>query len=281
MSETVFCQEALEANRRGTLSAGQLNELQAQVARKHTGIMGQVGRRLDRWANDVQAGQVEVAEGAVTKRTRLQYLSVENENTPTVYEIRVANRQAGNQIFDSPQDIYDAAPGLGMIRLFYLPHSRRVVNFERLPDPVVTDTSAQGAAQTLLEWGKASLKLDQVGAAEARARLAAIGGDVARYLPDQAPASFVPSEAGTVAAAIVGEWKSPMLSVSFAPDGGLTAQVAGEKPRAGTWSMDADGRLHSDVMGAPIAADASIVGDELTLVINGQALTLQRVPATI
>lgn len=276
MSETVYSQDALEANRRGALSAGQLAQLQGQVAWKHRGLMGHIGRRIDPWANDVQAGRVEVIEGAATKRERRPTAYIDTENNLLTYEICVASQQIGNQVFDSSQEIYEAAPGMGMLRLFYLPHSRWVVNFERLPDVVLTDTSMQGTFQTLRDWATAALTHDQVGSAEARARLAAIGGDVSRYLPDQVPATFVPSDPGTLAGRIVGEWTSPMLSVTFEPEGRLTAQVSGEKPHAGAWSMDADGRLHSDVMGAPITADASIVDDELTLVINGQALTMKR-----
>jgi hypothetical protein len=55
----------------------------------------------------------------------------------------------------------------------------------------------------------------------------------------------------------------------------LAAQIGGES-RAGTWSMDSDGRPHSDVMDPPSVAEASVVGDELTLVFGGQAVTMRR-----
>jgi len=276
MSEMVFDQEALEANRGGGLSPGQLNQLQDLMAKDHKGLMGRVGRRLDPVASDVEGRRVEMIEGSVTKRTRATTAYIDNESSPLTYEIHVASRQAGDKVFESPQDVYEAAPGIGTIRLFYLPRSRRVVNFEILSAPADTDTSTQGTAQNLRDWGLAALKHDTVGAAEARARLAAIGGDVSRYLPDEAPRSFVPSEPGSLASAIVGAWAGQLLSVTFVSDGRLTAQIVGEKEHAGTWSMDAEGQLHSDVMGSPITAEASIVDNELTLVINGRAITMRR-----
>jgi hypothetical protein len=271
MSDPVFSPEALDDNRRGALSPAQRDQFQVEMNHKHRGLMGRVGQRIDPWASDVEAGRVDMIEGAVSKRVK--------SAAGFAYEIHVATRQTGDDVFGCPQDLYQAAPGIGMIRLFYLPRSRWAVNFERLPDATVNDTSAQAAGETVLDWGLSRLQSDAGAAAEARAHLAAIGNEISRQLPHDVPASFVSSDPGSLAATILGEWTSPLLSVRFAPDGRLSVQIGGEA-HDGTWSLDSDGRLHSDVMDPPIVADASVVGGELTLIINGQALTMRRPPAS-
>jgi hypothetical protein len=60
-------------------------------------------------------------------------------------------------------------------------------------------------------------------------------------------------------------------------DGTLTARLPDGSDRQGQWSVDTSGRLHTDAMGSPMVADASLDGDELTLVLGkDQALKLRR-----
>ena len=66
--------------------------------------------------------------------------------------------------------------------------------------------------------------------------------------------------------AAIGDWASPMLSISIGNDGTLTATMASGAASSGHWSVDPAGCVVSDIMGAALAIDASITGDVLTLV---------------
>jgi hypothetical protein len=61
---------------------------------------------------------------------------------------------------------------------------------------------------------------------------------------------------------IVGDWKSPFLNVSMRQDGTLTARLPDGSDGQGQWSVETSGRLHADVMGSRMVADASLDGDE-------------------
>jgi len=65
--------------------------------------------------------------------------------------------------------------------------------------------------------------------------------------------------------AIVGTWRSPILTIAFQADGSVSATMLGGMQRRGRWSVDRAGRLISDVMGHQDAAQAWVVGDELTI----------------
>lgn len=47
---------------------------------------------------------------------------------PLTFWVFVASRDAGNQKFNCAQQFFDRAPGVGLVRLYYLPQSRRAVN---------------------------------------------------------------------------------------------------------------------------------------------------------
>lgn len=79
-----------------------------------------------------------------------------------------------------------------------------------------------------------------------------------------------------LAEAIIGTWESPFLNVSLRQDGTFAARLSDGSYHQGQWSVDTSGRLHADVMGAPMVADASVDAHELTLVIDDQALKLRR-----
>ena len=87
------------------------------------------------------------------------------------------------------------------------------------------------------------------------------------------------AEPGRLREVVAGDWTSPFLSVSIHGDGTLTATMAAGQEQAGRWSVDPAGRVHTDVMGAAMVIDASVAGDVLTLVIDGQALNPRRSPA--
>ncbi len=269
MTDLAFFPDALEANRSGQLSASQLQGLQTAVDRKHTGLMGLVGRRFDRFAKDLDAGQIESVEGAITKRT----FSTGAGSTPIRHRIRVANRQDGNQEYHCSLDVYDFAPPVGMVRVFYLPRSRWVVNIEILP---AGEVSMQTLAQARRDFEAARKKHDEVGKAEALAPLGGLQQALDSSVPADPSALEFHSEPGQLTEAILGSWTSPFGSVTFREDGSLTAQLANNTSYQGNWSVDGSGHLHADMMGNPMTADAAVNGDELTLRMDDQALTLRR-----
>ncbi len=52
--------------------------------------------------------------------------------------------------------------------------------------------------------------------------------------------------------------------------------MGGQPAQSGRWSLDAAGQVHTDVMGTQMVIGASVAGDVLTLVIDGQGLNLRR-----
>ena len=112
-----------------------------------------------------------------------------------------------------------------------------------------------------------------MGAAEGRAKIAAIEHEVEAYIPGTPPAAGRPAQPEE----LIGTWTSPFLTVSIQGDGTFDTRLPDGTDSEGRWSMDGDARLHADLIGAPIVAEASVAGDELTLVISDQALKLRRV----
>ncbi len=278
MKEVAFSADALGANRAGRLSPGQLRDLHANVRYHRSGLIRYLLHSRDAFARDVASGLVESAEGAITKKIWQPSFAGESDAPPS-YQIWVASRLAGNQQFKSGNDFYDAAPGDGMVRLFYLPQSRWAVNFELLPDAPPDRDLHERVRQNLLDQRAARNDRDAVGEAEARAESAAIRRHAAGYPPGPGPAAGERLGPDAVRQAAIGEWASPMLSIKIRNDGTLVATMASGATSSGRWSVDPAGRVVTDVMGAALAIDASITGDVLTLVINGRALNLRRLPA--
>lgn len=231
-------------------------------------------------AKDVRAGRVESIEGAIRKRAGTDAIYALRgpaaSPAPTSHLIWVANRQAGDQQFDSPQAIYEAAPEAGMVRIYYLPTSRWVVNLELLPDPPVEDVSPEGVNRIVGAAGAAWERRDMVGVAEARAQLPALERELEWYTPRG------PIDAGEPVdqAALLGTWSSPFLTLEVRGGGTLTVRLADGSEQPGQWSIDPSGRLSADVFGARRVIDASIADDALTLVIEGQAMRLRRSSGT-
>jgi hypothetical protein len=126
------------------------------------------------------------------------------------------------------------------VRLYYLPQSRLVINSEPLANPPSEELTL---------------------------------GDFRADGPPPLVGRLAPSE---LRDAIVGTWTSPFVTVTFGTDGVATARMGRAGDQTGRWSVSADGRLHADLMGAPLATEAYIAEGWLTLGIDGQWLRLQR-----
>lgn len=256
MSEASFLPVALTANQDGRLTAEQLRHLEGIIARTHDGLAGLVVRHADPMYWDMKKGRVDSVEGAITKDTASL---APGDLTPGIrFEIRMVIGDGHQKIYWTFRSLYDFALQASTARIYYLPRSRWVVNLERLADPEVTDyRQVRGGSRE-----------------ETIARTGAFVRDVESYLPDPEVAATQPPAAGD---ALVGSWTSPFGTLTFGAGGAFSARLGDGTGHEGRWSLDADGHVHADVEGAPIDAQATVTGDRLTLVMDGQALELRRV----
>jgi hypothetical protein len=222
----------------------------------------------DPLTHDLRSTNVQSVEGAITKTSVTAH---SRGTSSTTYYFNVA----GTRVRVSSRLAYEAAPEAGIVRIFFLPHSHRLVNIERLPDrPLPPDAFQSPQTAKDLMQGMRSHDPNQV--AEARAEAAAMGNVLKAEVAKAAtplPAEAQPDQR-PLAEAIVGAWDNPIMSVSFAADGSLNATMPGGRKRAGTWSIDWSGHLLSDITGP---TEASVSGDQLTVKIGGQGLTFRRV----
>jgi hypothetical protein len=122
---------------------------------------------------------------------------------------------------------------------------------------------------------------NQIQSAEARAHLATMGDAVKAAMTTGATPPDAARDPRPLAQAILGTWSNAMMSVSFAPDGTLSATMPGMlggRSRSGHWSVDSSGQLVSDVVaGRPMPTEAWVSGDQLTVSMGERGLTFQRV----
>jgi hypothetical protein len=225
----------------------------------------------DSLTHDLRSGRVESVEGAITK-TSITSHGKSGSSTRHFFEV------AGTRV-NVWRDAYQAAPDAGMVKIYYLPHSHELVNMERIADTAMSG-DAMKSPHLVQELVAEMHSRDPNQAAEARAHMATMG-DAMKASISQAAAPPAPAAgARLLAQAIVGSWGNAMMTVTFAADGTLTADMPampGAGHRSGRWSVDESGHLVSDVMGGrPMPTEAWVTGDELTVNIGKNAVTLQR-----
>jgi hypothetical protein len=220
--------------------AGRLSP--GQLANMQAGLRyrnsGLWGRIRSRW--DPYTKDVEAARVDVIEGVISKRQWQNPGALPGSYRIYVENSEDGKQEFPSTRGMFEAAPPGGHVRLYYLPQSRFVVNSEQL--------SNVPSEETML----------------------------ADFAADGPPPLVSRLDPSALTAAIVGTWTSPFATVTFGPDGVFRARMGVAGDQTGRWSVGADGLLHADLMGAPVAAEAYIAEGWLTLGIDGQWLRLQR-----
>jgi hypothetical protein len=227
----------------------------------------------DNLTQDLRSGRVEAIEGAITKTSVTAH---SRGSSSTSYYFNVAGTRVNVW-----RDAYQAAPEAGMVKMYYLPHSHELVNLERVADTAMT-TEAMKSPQIVQELISGMRSHDMNQAAEARAHLATMGDAMKESISTaSAPPPDGARDARPLAQAIVGTWGNALMSVTFAADGTLSADMPalpGAGHRSGHWSVDSSGQLVSDIMGGhPMPTDAWVTGDELTVNIAKNAVTLQRV----
>lgn len=220
----------------------------------------------DALTRDLRHRKVQSADGAIGKRTR----SSSGRRGWRTYWLEV-----GDGVYRVSPGGYKAAPDAGMVRVYFLPRSRRVVNLERLPDaPLSPGLTPQNALRSL---GSAVLTGRRREVNEIRAQMAPIA-DAVKAASDASATPPPPSarDSRPLAEAIVGTWTNALMTVAFDRNGTVTATLFGGMERHGQWSVDGAGRLIADVTGQREAAEAWIVGNELTIATDGGVLQFTR-----
>jgi hypothetical protein len=213
---------------------------------------------------DLRDGRVEAAEGAISRERGVQG----SAGDPGHAYLHVDGRR-----LVCTRTIYDAAPEAGIVRVYFLPRSRRVVNLERLPDRPLPEGAFENPSEVVGQVARELGSHDRERQAEAMATMAAMKDAVA------GPGSPPPAgQADTrpLAEAIVGAWHGPLMNVTFAADGTATAAMATGMHLAGRWSVAGDGKLHLTGMGEDMVTEASVAGDALSLVMDGERMAFRR-----
>lgn len=220
-------------------------------------------------ARDRSAGRVETVEGPFGKHTYDTHGTRGADMTHYVFEL-------GEQHFEVGSATYHAAPDHGMMRLYVLPDSHKVVNFEQLPDAPLPPGALDDPAQAVSSLVGGFRSHDQATRLGAMATMAAMEHAVVGPATPPPPEQRDPRP---LAEAIVGTWRLGPLSWSFAADGTANGVLPGGHATQGRWSVGADGNLHvAGIEGAQDVA-AWVVGDTLTVSLDGRSLNLQRASA--
>jgi hypothetical protein len=224
----------------------------------------------DKITQDVRAGRVESIDGAIAKHV------IHTDSSGSSSELHYLD--VGGRRFHTGASGYEIAPDAGYVRLFYLPRSQRVVNLQIIPGPATPDLTPASLQTVLENVATGSHGRGEVGRAEARAQMASM---VTKFT-SQVEGAPVPPRADQLdqrplTEAIIGTWSSPLMTVSFAPDGTATQTIAMTgKQTSGRWSVDAQGQLHAGLGGQDESANAWISGDTLTISMGGMSLAFQR-----
>jgi hypothetical protein len=211
---------------------------------------------------DARAGRVASAEGAIRKWTETTH--GRSSSTTSHYA------EVDNVRVEMSQPSYQDVPDAGIVRIFYLPNSHRLVNFEQLADRPLPD-GAMTDPHFALKVAAGGI----FGSAEARAEMAAME----HVLQAQVKASLTPPTAGgtkPLSDALPGIWTNAMMSVTFGVDGSVSAILPAGIKRSGHWYVDSADHLITDLMGQQGSLQAWITGEELTVELGSQGVTLHR-----
>ena len=231
----------------------------------------------DSLTTDLRSGQVQQVDGAVSKWSNTVHSRGRTSSSSvTTHYVQVEQVQV-----ETSAGFYQQVPDAGIVRMYYLPHSRRLVNLEQLADrplPAGAMSDPRIAMQDAKQALIGGLLGDHARSAEARAQLAAIGNAMTGQIEaGGTPPPAAERDQRPLAQAIVGVWRNPMMTITFAGDGtaSMTSSM-GMMNRVGHWSVDPGGRLVADIAGSAEPVDAWIVGDRLTVSIGGTGVNFER-----
>lgn len=98
---------------------------------------------------DLRHGQVEVVTGPISK---------EQESAMDVDSTNISILRVGDERFIVAAKTFEAAPGNGQVRLYYLPASRKVVNLETVTDGTPAPVPRPLAEAIIGSWRNNSVK---------------------------------------------------------------------------------------------------------------------------
>lgn len=225
---------------------------------------------FDPLAADVREARVETVQGAIGKRRVQSGRSTQ----PARYYLTIGGRQL--RTFRSA---YEQAPDAGYVRAFYLPRTRRLVNLERLANPPLP-ANPDEARDMFGNIARAFVSGDRTALAEARANAAGLFDAAQETFDRRSDAPSGEVAGGLERDTIVGTWKHSLVTVTFAENGTATVTTIMGATQTGHWSVDAHGRLMTDVTGTMAPTDAAIDDGRLTIEIEGRRLTFTRAANT-
>jgi hypothetical protein len=220
-------------------------------------------------ARDERAGKVEAVEGPFGKHSSSGVAGRGGQHSWYYLDI-------GEQHFEVSYATYQAAPDHGMMRLYVLPGSHKVVNFERLPDAPLPEGALDAPAQAVSAIAADLRSRDQATRLQAMATMEAMKDAT---VGPAAPPPADQRDARPLAEAIVGTWHLGPMAWTFAPDGTATGAMPNGRTEQGRWSVDGDGKLRMSGLGGEEDAEAWVAGDILTVSLRGRAMNLQRAAA--
>jgi hypothetical protein len=225
----------------------------------------------DSLSRDLSRGVVASVDGAILKNVR----SSGGRSSSSSYYIHVAGKN-----FDVPHSVYQAAPEAGIVRVYFLPRSKTVVNLEQLPDRPLPAGAASSPPEVVQALATGLRSHDLTQEAEAMAQMATLKKSI-----DQAAAvAAIPPPAWELdprplAEAIVGTWQTGPISVTFAAGGTMTTTLPAGQGQPGHWSVDSGGQLHAQFGGRDQVGEAWVAGDTLTIKEGGEGRQFQRASA--
>jgi hypothetical protein len=225
----------------------------------------------DSLSRDLSRGVVASVDGAILKNVR----SSGGRSSSSSYYIHVAGKN-----FDVPHSVYQAAPEAGIVRVYFLPRSKTMVNLEQLPDRPLPAGVASSPTEVVQALATGLRSHDLTQEAEAMAQMATLKKSI-----DQAAAvAAIAPPAGELdprplAEAIVGTWQTGPISVTFAADGTMTTTLPTGQGQPGHWSVDSGGQLHAQFGGRDQVGEAWVAGDTLTIEEGGEVRQFQRASA--
>ena len=229
----------------------------------------------------VGAGRVASVEGPIRRDRRDRRDGVFGDDSSHIspgneYEYYLL---VGDRSFSVSLEQWEAAPEDGIVRVYLLGDSDRIVNLERIAD--APPPQVPGFVRAVL--GLAATSPDPERAAEARAFLqqadALTGVAVVTNSPAGAAAASSGAPSGAPAVpleqAIIGTWRSDLASITyeFRADGSASASSARRGAREQRWSLAGPGTIHLD----DSTLHASVDGDVLSLGEPPRFLTFRRV----
>jgi hypothetical protein len=267
----------------GRISGGRLESLLVGAALLAVGaVVAFLGgiRGSQAKAAAVDAGRVTCLEGPIRRDRRDRRDGALGQGSSHVspgneYEYYLL---VGDRSFSVPREQWEAAPEDGVVRVYLLGDSDRIVNLERIAD--APPPQVPGFVRAALERAATSPNPDR--AAEARALLtladALPGAGAVTNVPAGAAAATSGAPPGVPAVplerAILGTWRSDLADITyeFRADGSATASSARRGAREQRWSVAGPGTVHLD----DSTLHAAVDGDVLSLGEPPRALAFHR-----